>query len=275
MCRIIPQGYMSYFQTFKPTYTERMPTQRVHALDTLRGFAMVWMTLFHLCFDLNSAGVLSQDFHQSPWWTWQRVGILSLFLVCAGAGQAIAQANHQSWAQFGRRWVQIASGAALVSWGSWWMFPNSFIYFGVLHGMAVMLLLVRLLAPLGKWCALLGALILGTHWLAGHVIATSIVAHWGVDLDARSLNWLGLVTRLPVTEDYVPVIPWLGVMLLGFAVMRIFLSRRVPSFLVSESTANASWFVRGLNRLGRHSLIYYLLHQPILLSGLWLLGLRL
>ncbi|MGJ8868484.1 heparan-alpha-glucosaminide N-acetyltransferase domain-containing protein, partial [Salmonella enterica] len=45
---------------------------RLDALDAVRGLAMVWMTLFHLSFDLNQFGHWRQDFYNDPFWTWQR-----------------------------------------------------------------------------------------------------------------------------------------------------------------------------------------------------------
>jgi uncharacterized membrane protein len=159
------------------------------------------------------------------------------------------------------------------------MYPDSFIYFGVLHGIAVMLLLVRLLAPManrlaprGLGCAALGLLVIATHLLAGNAIAAGFSSQFGINLDARSLNWIGLITRLPVTEDYVPLFPWLGVMLLGFAGMQAYL--RKPASLPARpaALAPAGWLPRGLAVLGRYSLVYYLVHQPVLLGLLWLAG---
>jgi len=121
-----------------------MKFQRFDALDALRGLAMLWMTGFHFVFDLNHFGWVIQDFYRDPFWTWQRTLIVSLFLLCAGMGQAIAAAQGQSWQRFWRRWAWVAGAALLVSMGSWLVFPNSFIYFGVLHGLALMLIVVRL-----------------------------------------------------------------------------------------------------------------------------------
>lgn len=252
-----------------------MNDRRLDHLDAVRGLAMVWMTVFHFCFDLNNAGILRQDFHHNPVWTWQRTCILSLFLLCAGAGQTIAHARGQNWRQFGKRWLQIAAAAGLVSLGSWLMFPGSYIYFGVLHGMALMLLIVRLLAPWGHGFTALGVAVIATHLIAGPAVSASASSTFGLDFDARSLNWLGLITRLPVTEDYVPLLPWLGMMLLGFAGMHKYLAggtvsadqahmHRPPRGLVHKSLAT----------LGRYSLSYYLLHQPVLLGLLWLAGIR-
>ncbi|MDR0457855.1 MAG: DUF1624 domain-containing protein, partial [Burkholderiaceae bacterium] len=129
--------------------------RRWERLDALRGLALAWMTAFHFSFDLNWFGVIRQNFYSDPLWTTQRMGILSLFLIAAGMGQAVAQAQGQGWPRFWRRWTQIALAAALVSLGSWRAFPESWISFGVLHGMALMLPLTRALlgARVGAWWA--------------------------------------------------------------------------------------------------------------------------
>ena len=95
--------------------------QRVDGVDALRGVAMLWMTVFHFCFDLAQQGSIQQNFYADPVWTWQRSCILSLFLLCAGMGQAIAMHQGQTWRRFGKRWLQIVACAALVSAGSAWI----------------------------------------------------------------------------------------------------------------------------------------------------------
>ena len=95
---------------------------RMDRLDALRGFAVVWMALFHLAFDLNHFGLLDTryNFHRDALWTTQRTCIVSLFLLCAGLGQALAlqgQSGVRYTPGFWRRWMQIAACAALVSLG--------------------------------------------------------------------------------------------------------------------------------------------------------------
>lgn len=238
------------------------PGSRLERLDALRGLAMVWMSFYHLCFDLKHFGLIAQDFYRDPLWTTQRTLIVSAFLLCAGAGQALAIAQEQSARQFVRRWLQIAACALLVSLGSWWMFPTSFIYFGVLHGMAIMLLILRWAAMRwpghdGLWW-LAGAAALALPWWAPALMA----ANPGLRLlDERWLNWIGLVSRKPVTEDYVPLLPWLGLMLWGFAGTRWLLRHR-PHWLQGPVPAGG----RPLAWLGTWSLSYYMLHQPVMIG---------
>jgi hypothetical protein len=127
------------------------PRSRFDRLDALRGVAIVWMAIFHFCYDLNYFGFIRQDMLQDPKWTLQRAGIVTLFLLCAGAGQEIASHQGQPLARFWRRWAQIAGCALLVSAASWLMFPRTWISFGVLHGIALMLIVVRFTASWGAW----------------------------------------------------------------------------------------------------------------------------
>lgn len=226
--------------------------QRFDRLDALRGVAIVWMTLFHFGFDLNHFGLLQppQDFYRDAFWTTQRTCIVSLFLFCAGLGQAVALDAAQGWPRFWRRWVQVAGCAVLVSAGSALMFPRSWISFGVLHGVAVMLIACRLAAPLRGWLWPLGALALALPHAVQHPF-----------FDTRATNWVGLVTRKPVTEDYVPVLPWLGVMLWGLAAGQWLLARRRTALAGGLPAA-----LQPLALLGRWSLSFYMLHQPLLIG---------
>ena len=229
-------------------------TLRFDRLDALRGAAMVWMAVFHFCFDLAYFGVWKQDFYRDPVWTVQRTCILSLFLFSAGLGQAVALQQGQRWPRFWRRWAQVAGCALLVSAGSALMFPKSWINFGVLHGIAVMLIVMRFAAPLGRWLWPLGVLAIALPQIAQHPF-----------FDSRWTNWVGLVTHKPTTEDYVPLLPWLGVMAFGVAGGQWLLSAwpGVPQGPLVRP-------LYPLAVLGRWSLSFYMVHQPVLIGALML-----
>ena len=236
-----------------------MKGARFDRLDALRGAAIVWMTAFHFCFDLNHFRWLRQDFLRDPVWTWQRTAIVSLFLFTAGLSQAVALAQGQGWPRFWKRWAQVAGCALLVTAGSMLMFPKSYIFFGVLHGIAVMLVVARLTAGWGRWL-----------WPAGAVaIGLGLAAPWAhaqwpaLDfLNRGPWHWIGFIGRKPFTEDYVPVLPWLGVVWWGLAVGQWVLRER-PQWLHGSLPPKAGW----LAWMGRWSLTWYMLHQPVLIGA--------
>ncbi len=208
------------------------------------------MAVFHFCFDLDHFGFTRQDFRLDPVWTLQRTGIVSLFLFCAGVGQAIAMAQGQGWPRFWRRWAQIAGCALLVTLGSMAMFPRSYIAFGVLHCIALLVIVLRFSTGAGR-----------ALWLLGLVaIALPLVVHhpW---FDQRWTSWIGLVTRKPVTEDYVPLLPWVGVTWWGLAAGQWVLAQR-RAWL----TGPLPRALHPLATLGRWSLSFYMLHQPVLIG---------
>jgi uncharacterized membrane protein len=184
----------------------------------------------------------------------QRACIVTLFMLCVGAGQGIAVAQRQSSARFWERVAQIAGCAALVSLGSWLMFPRSFISFGVLHAIALMLIVVRFTTSWGAW-----------RWPLGLVAV--LLPYWFADpfFDSRWTNWIGLVTHKPITEDYAPILPWLGVVWWGAGAAEWLLARQ-PSLLQGRLPRAAHPLVV----LGRWSLSFYMLHQPVLIGLLWL-----
>jgi uncharacterized membrane protein len=85
-------------------------------------------------------------------------------------------------------------------------------------------------------------------------------------LNSAYFNWIGFVGRKPITEDYVPLIPWLGVLFIGFAAGRWILKNK-PELFTGELKSN----LHPLAVLGQWSLSYYLIHQPVLFGFTYLL----
>src|SRR5690348_4771832 len=111
----------------------RGPVPRIVALDALRGGAIVAMIVYHFCFDLRYFGVARWDFEHDVRWLTARALILSSFLLISGISAVLAERQPSPRMQWLRHIGLIAAAALLVSAGSYLLFPQSFIWFGVLH----------------------------------------------------------------------------------------------------------------------------------------------
>lgn len=224
--------------------------RRVALIDAVRGGAVVAMIVYHLGFDLNHLGWLQQNINSDLRWLTARAMILSTFLFSVGASFALAEARGATLKNQLGRIFKILAAALLVTAGSWFAFPKSAIYFGTLHAIAVMSLLL-LVIPRSVWpaCTLgVAALLFGNIY--GHAA-----------FDRPGLAWIGLMTHKPITEDYVPILPWFGACLIGYGLTNKILGhRRFDALAQLQSRPDLlSW-------MGKHSLAIYLLHQPVLLG---------
>ncbi len=222
-------------------------------IDALRGFAIVQMIGFHLAYVLAGLGWIRVELGVEPLWVAWRVAIVSQFLLLVGVSLALRAEFKPAWSDFWRRWRQVAGAALIVSFGSALALGPRTIYFGILHLIAVALIAARLLLPLG-----LGNLLLG----AGVVLV-------GLSLSSPAFDgWpaaaIGFAAEPPWTEDYVPVFPWLGVVLLGTG-LGVAWRRRNFALAAPLERLNAAP-PRLLVFLGSWPLTVYLAHVPVLLG---------
>ncbi|MFO1305264.1 MAG: heparan-alpha-glucosaminide N-acetyltransferase [Burkholderiales bacterium] len=225
---------------------------RVAGIDALRGLAVAAMVVYHAAFDLAWFRVTASNFYRDAFWLHSRTIILSSFLLLAGVSLVLAQSSPRGRERFWLHVGRIAACAAAVTAGSYLVFPRSFIWFGVLHAIALSLVLIRPIANRPAIALAAGLAIV----VAGNLIASPV-------FDSRALGWIGFMTGKPITEDYVPLFPWTGVMLIGVAAGHA-LARHdfAPVAPLARAPALVRW-------LGRHSLLVYMVHQPLLLGAMW------
>ena len=226
------------------------PVSRIAAIDGLRGAALCLMIVYHFLFDLNWFGFIRADFDHDPLWLGFRGVIVSSFMLLVGLSLVLARRAGVTRRHFWRRIALIASCAILVSVASYVTFPQTFITFGILHCIAIASVLAWPATRFPGMALLAGAAIV----VIGNLVALP-------SFDTRWLQWVGLTTHKPATEDYVPLLPWLGVVMIGIG-LGDWLSLRQFRPLRPLSRLAPGW----LTWLGRHSLLVYMLHQPILIG---------
>lgn len=239
------------------------PTRpRLLILDTVRGVAVAAMMVFHFCLDLATHGFARFDFSRDPLWGgWQafRAGILTLFLCASGASLYLGHQGGVDWARFLRRMGVLVAAAALVTVVTEFAVPGRTPWMGMLQSIALMSVLGLPLRKLGRWNLILGLVAIGTG-----TFVTSPV------FNRVPLQAVGLMTYAPATEDYVPLLPWFGTFLVGLFWGEV-LSRKDIS-----TRGDPPWTpgvpLRLLAWAGRHSLLIYLIHQPVFIGVLLLLS---
>ncbi|UCG96653.1 MAG: DUF1624 domain-containing protein [Burkholderiales bacterium] len=237
-----------------PTRSPRLPL-----VDVLRGFAVAQMIVYHFIYDLDHFGYVQLAMtRDQPWLGWRTL-IVTQFLLLVGVSLVLRLAHQPGWRDFGWRWAQVAAAAALVSAGSWLMFGPRFIYIGILHFIALALLIARPLAPLRQWNLLLAAAAFAAWWL-----------YRDPAFNPAPANIVGFVTIKPRTEDYVPLFPWLAAVFAGVGLGSLW-QRRGFALAPSWQRLNARP-PRLLVLLGTWALTVYLLHQPVMIGMLWLVS---
>lgn len=224
--------------------------KRLWTIDFLRGTAIVLMVAYHVIFDLHYLGIARFAMHGWPLLLMQRT-IAVLFLGLVGASLVIRKRTFLQDAGRALVLFTIASGITVAT--SIWP-GEGMIVWGVLHFIALSIILGHFFVRLGKWNALAGA---------------GVIALWAALSGRVAGNWLLLPFGFPPagfhSYDYYPLLPWFSLVLFGMAVASTGIFQRLDAKIRRPALANQLCWT------GRHSLAIYLVHQPIILALMFFL----
>lgn len=231
--------------------------RRIAVLDVVKGIAIAAMVVYHFSWDLSAYGLVDVDVATDPAWKAFARSIAGTFLLLVGINLVLAGRNGFRAGPYFRRLAVILAAAALVTIGTFWLDPSTFVFFGILHAIFVASILALPFIGAPLWAILAAAVV----FLAGPSLLVSPL------FDAPGWYWLGLSAAPPRTVDYVPIFPWFGVVLIGVVAGRLILAW--PALTVWRWPATGS-LPHALAVAGRWSLPIYLIHQPVLIGGLML-----
>ncbi len=232
------------------------PIPRIALFDVLRGVALLAMAVYHFAFDLEMFGLTNLGgVSEHPLWVVFARAIAGNFLALVGVSLYLAHGQGIRWGGFLRRLAMIVAAAAAITVLSYFFDPEAMIWFGILHCIALSsvigLAFLRLPLPVVLIAAAL-------CFVAPYVLTAPV-------FKSPTLLWLVLTDEPLPSNDYNPLLPWFGAVLIGIAIARIVLpfaraggnwAKWQPDALVTRTLALA----------GRHSLLVYLVHQPILIG---------
>lgn len=258
---------------------EKTTQKRYHMLDALRGVSVLSMVAFHFCYDwMVIAGKNPRWPGLSPVVVWQQ-SICWLFILLAGASVRLSRSPAKGG-------VVVLGCGLIVSAVTLVFMPSEGIWFGILHFIGLARLLVALLLPLLKkvppavglaaslgvffpahWLSMKGLLYgLPGFWFGRTGIQTMEYKWWLAALD-KLLAPLRVVVGLPpagfASGDYFALIPWLFLFLAGYFAWPLVKDWQLWQKKLSPLCA-----------VGRHSLVVYMLHQPICYAIVWLVFMR-
>lgn len=232
---------------------------RYRILDILRGINFISMFIYHLCWDLvYLCGNNWEWYQQWPGYVWQQ-SICWGFILLSGFCWPLGK---KQW----KRGLIVFGAGALVTIVTVIVIPQQRVLFGVLTLLgSCMLLLKPLEAQLKKlpvgW-GIAGSFLL---FLLFRNVNKGFLGFEGLEIAAlpsglyRNLitAFLGFPGEDFWSTDYFPLIPWLFLFLTGYFLGR-FIREKREILKKKEPGKNL------LEWIGRHSLLLYLLHQPLI-----------
>ncbi len=230
---------------------------RIAAIDIARGVALIAMAIYHFAWDLEFFGYAPAAMTAVGGWKLFARCIASSFLFLVGVSLVLGHANGIRWRSFGRRLAMVGGAAAAITIVTYFAVPNGFIFFGILHQIALasVLGLAFLRLPAAVTLLAAAAVIAAPHYLRSEAF------------DQPWLWWVGLSANSPRSNDYVPLFPWFGAVLAGIGLAKIAVSNGIAARAAAWTMPRWS---RPLDLAGRHSLAFYLIHQPLLIGCVWL-----
>ncbi len=241
---------------------------RAFELDVLRGLAIFMMMLHHLIYDLRYIMGLDIFAWQESYFFeyWVRTPFVFIFLFVSGICCTFSRSNFRR----SLKMAAVAAGFTAVFWGiSAATGTEMYVFFNIIHVLAVGTFLYAVLELLEKKGRI--------RDIRFPILMLAILFLW-LEYPLSRLDPAAIPALLPLHDrfssgigmaDYMPLVPWIGLFFAGAFTGRIFYAGRQTVFPGAPAAVLRATSPLGF--IGRHSLAFYIIHQPVLLAVLYLL----
>lgn len=234
--------------------------QRIHMLDELRGIAVFCMVFYHAFYSIGvifnvEFGMTLMNFFMpaEPYFA-------GLFIVIAGISSNLSHSNMER----GCKLFFIAYALTVVTF--FVVGPTETIRFGILHMLSIAMIAFGLLRKVVTLVPMAVGLVLNVllfiltfNITAGYIGIPFLFTHY---LPTEWYSWgyffgLGFPGIDFVSSDYFPIMPWIFLFFAGGFFGRLAVNKKFPQFTYNKHIPFFSF-------IGRHALIIYLAHQPVI-----------
>lgn len=234
---------------------QSFPEHRLQIIDLIKGIDIIPMVLFNYSVTLDFFGLI-----QSPTGLFYQkilpMSIASVFIFMSGIAAFVSyERNNENFTKkYITRGLRLLFFAALITISTYIFVPQKTIFFGIIHFFAVSSFLIPVFVRHNK----LNIIACISIILAGSYLAQT-------EFNFSYLFWLGFVPQNLSTFDFFPLIPWMGVILAGIACGGFFVEKTVDLEFKGKFSSLFQY-------LGKHTLTIYMIHQPLLILVLAILG---
>lgn len=240
--------------------------KRIHLIDELRGLSIVFMIIFHIIYQLVLWLSMPEELLYHPIVRLIQFGAQFLFISIAGISCSFSRSNLK------RGMICILYGT-IITIVTFLFIPEERIILGILHFMGISIVIYTLInKQIIKINAIVGLMVAMLLFIISHVYVYTYNAEVVTAITkVNSIHYLwskGFLTLLGMpspnfySSDYFPLVPWFFLFLAGSFVGKMLSHQRDNPFITKSR-------IRVLSFLGRHSLIIYLLHIPIIVLTLF------
>lgn len=244
------------------------PTRRrIHMMDELRGFAVFCMVFYHAFYTLAYLYNIEQGMALLRFFMPAEPLFAGLFIFISGISSDLSHSNLKR----GLKLLAVALGVTLVTGLA---VPDELITFGILHFLSVCMILYGLVKPFSdrfrfSWVAVAVCILLYlfTMNMVRGYLGPAPQLSIAIPQALYSTNFLaplGIFNEHFVSADYFPLFPWIFVFAAGTVTGKLATAEKFPEFLYPSRVPFLSW-------LGRHALIIYIVHQPVIYGVCWLI----
>lgn len=218
--------------------------RRIPFIDSLRGIALLLMIAVHLLYDLKVFFEFPVELGTAYW---------NFNLCIGGTFTLISGVCIRLGSKALRRGLEVLGCGILITAVSLFLGSGNEIYFGILHLLGTCMIIYRFSRSLFER---IRPAIGFPLWIACFAVLQALLH--GRNWPFKGLFWLGFPVHGFQSADYYPLMPWFFLFLAGCSLGEIVRKGQIPEWFYTTD-------IKALSFAGRHSLLIYLLHQPVML----------